>query len=68
MSNPRRKVIDSETIAKLEQVFEEFKAHGTVVSVYCDECSSLIELKKITDSSYEMKCVCGKFNDNLKGI
>lgn len=52
----------------VERALSEFEAHGRVVSVECENCHGLLEVKRLSDTALSVKCTCGKYNDVLRGL
>ncbi len=69
MSNNEQKRGSVDSAAKLiDAAVGEFKRDGKVTSVRCDVCSSVIEIVKLREGAFTIRCTCGKFRGNLLGI
>jgi len=53
-----------------EAAFGEFMRNEKVVSVRCERCNEIIEISQVGYKrlGYIMKCKCGLYNDNLRGL
>lgn len=53
-----------------EAAFDEFIKNQKVVSIRCERCNELIEITQIgyPGQGYVVKCKCGLYNDNLRGL
>jgi len=67
-SNPPDDLAALATIT--EAALREFKDKGEVISVRCDVCGSLIELRWLgaNQSAVSIKCSCGRFHGALRGL
>jgi len=52
----------------VESAIREYEEHGKVVTVLCEKCGNLIEVKRRGDASWELKCRCGWCSGVLRGI
>src|SRR4051812_37533990 len=52
----------------VESAIREFENHGKVLTVRCEKCGNLIEVKRRGQASWEFKCPCGWCNGVLRGI
>ena len=61
---------DKPNIDLLAQAFEQFWQLGKVVSVKCDGCGGLIEVKPIGEMgrAFYANCPCGRYKDNMRGL
>ena len=56
-----------ETLELFTIAMEQFFDTGDC-TVMCDECHSLIQFKRLSDTAWDHCCQCGKFNGTLKGL
>ncbi len=56
------------SIETLEAALAEYAKNGKVESVHCERCNELIEIVRKSDSVLSVKCGCGLYNDNLRGL
>jgi phage FluMu protein Com len=56
------------SIETLELALGEFKKKGIVENVRCERCNSLIEITENGPSVLQVKCDCGMYNDNIRGL
>ncbi len=52
----------------LDAAMGEFQEHGRVITVKCDNCDKLIEIRALSDTAWAVSCPCGTFNDTFRGI
>ena len=51
-----------------ESALGEFFKHGRVLSARCEKCNDVIEVEARSSSAWVMRCTCGTYNDNLRGL
>ena len=56
------------TINTLEMALGEYTKNGKVGTVHCERCNGLIEITRKSESTLSVKCECGLYNDNLRGL
>jgi hypothetical protein len=59
---------DPETVHLLEAAIAEFKASGTVKATCCDKCAGIINVERVGDDAFAVKCPCGKFWGSIRGL
>jgi hypothetical protein len=52
----------------VEAAIKEYHEHGVNNAVRCDQCQSLIKIKKLESNSLMLSCDCEKFNGPLRGL
>jgi len=55
-------------IETLEAALAEFSDYGKVETVRCENCHEVIEIVRKGESALSVKCGCGLYNDNLRGL
>jgi hypothetical protein len=63
----RRKRLDAATEALLMKAIEAF-FETCQCEVLCDVCGSRIQFIRLSESAWEHRCNCGKFNGTLQGL
>lgn len=61
------KLRDKAGIKHLLEAFREFTEQGKS-SVLCDQCEGAIEFHRLSDEVWQSSCLCGKYNEILRGI
>jgi hypothetical protein len=56
------------SVATLEAALAEFKLTGQVEKTRCERCKNLLEVLRKTESVLIVRCSCGLYNDNLRGL
>ena len=51
-----------------EAALAEFMKDGSVSTVRCERCEGVIEIAAPNPSGMIVRCSCGAYNDNLRGI
>lgn len=60
--------INKPKIETFQSAMSEFSNKGKVESTKCERCDTVIQITRKNESALEMKCECGLYNDNLRGI
>jgi hypothetical protein len=46
----------------------EFERQGKATTARCDKCGSIIEVKGLGKTTWEIKCSCGRFAGVFRGL
>ena len=46
----------------------EFKLSGRIENTRCERCNTLLEVVRKSESVLAVRCSCGLYNDNLRGL
>lgn len=60
--------ITKPSIETFKLAMAEYSKKGKVDTIICERCKSLIEIKPQGESALIMRCICGLYNDNLRGL
>lgn len=56
------------SIETFRLAMEEYSKTGSVKTVKCERCNTVIEIEPKGESALALRCRCGLYNDNLRGI
>lgn len=56
------------SIETLEAAIGEFSSKGKVETVRCERCNELLVVERKSESVLTVRCSCGQYNDNLRGL
>lgn len=65
--SPKGRRLDEATERTLMAAIESYMDTGAS-TVRCDRCHTPIEFKKVSETVWEHRCVCGKYNGSLRGL
>lgn len=55
-------------IETLDAALGEYLKNKKVESIRCERCNDLIEITRVGYAGFIIKCKCGLYNDNLRGL